>query len=599
MNRYRNWRKFFKLSIRYKLFATYVLVILIPFLLLLFLHINFTQNENKEAAVYSSHKMLDETKSYLEYKSQAIMEVLNFIALNDLVKTGVSADSKQYEDINVWHMDAVELSRLVNLFRYNDDIGMIQLYMKHGLAGATENVDFLSIGKLAAKPWYGSFSSSKAAFAWLPASEVGDEAVDGEITVLRKVPNEHNIQQFDGIVSGRIKPSAMKSVLNHAVLTPNTVAILMNEQGAVLSHSDSLPSAHQDLVGDINRLYEGSAAGDKYDSDHYTIDGRRHLLGVLAIPHTELRFALIVPYTDILQSSTKARNQIVSIFLLVVPLMLPLSFFVAASATRRIRGLIVHVRKVKHGNFNLAPLKAGEDEIGELTHNFNVMVQNMSGLIDETYSLGREVKNKELKALQAQINPHFLYNTLDLINVMAIESGSRDIKRVVDELAVFYKLSLSNGREFVTLESELQHIEAYVRIQNMRFSDGIRLEVEVPRELYDCELPKIILQPLVENAILHGIMETESEEGTIRISAWLDRGDICVEVADNGVGMTADRLASVISGQLPQAQSGGYGVHNIEERLRLSYGPMYGLKFASSEGEGTSVVLRLPERGIA
>lgn len=589
--------RFSNLSIRYKLFASYLLVITIPFLLLLFIHITMTQKENKDAAVYSSHKMLDETKSYLEYKSQALTEVLNFIAFNALVQSNVSADSRQYEDINKWHMDALQLSRLVNQFRYNDDIDSIQVFMRQGLAGATENADFLNMRRYESEEWYQRFAASNSAFAWIPSTSV--DAAEGitELTILRKVPNAHNIKQFDGIVRAKVNSKAMQSVLDHAILTPHASAYLFNDEGQLLSQADS----NRDLaspITDIRLLLSTDESGASYYNDNYSMGGKRHLLGVQQIPNTDMKVALIVPYSDILQSSTKARNRIISIFLLVVPLMLPLSFFVAASATKRIRQLILHVRKVKNGKFQIAALPANEDEIGELTHNFNVMVQNMSGLIDETYTLGREVKNKELQALQAQINPHFLYNTLDLINVMAIESGSRDIKRVVDELAVFYKLSLSNGKEYVTLESELQHIEAYVRIQNMRFGDGIRLELEVPRELYDCELPKILLQPIVENAILHGIMEKDSEEGTIRVSAWEDKGDTVIELSDDGVGMDAANLATIFSGHSGKSVGGGYGVRNIEERLRLSYGALYGMKFESTLGIGTRILLRVPDRRV-
>ncbi|WP_139997341.1 cache domain-containing sensor histidine kinase [Paenibacillus paridis] len=595
MRRNKNW--FSDLSIRYKLFASYVLVIMIPFMLLLIIHINLTQRENKETAVYASHKMLDESKSYLEYKAQAITEVLNFIGFNSLVQVGVTADSLQYEDVNLWHQDALQLSRLINQFRYNDDIDTIQIYMRQGLAGATESSEFLDISKVEFMTWFQDFSASKSVFAWLPSTLLDEEADPSELTVLRKVPNAHNIQQFDGIVRARVKPSAMQSVLDHAILFPHAASLLFNDRGDDLSQSEQFPY-EADLVKDLRDLFFQTDHGDNYFEDNYRMDGKRYLLGIMAIPNTDMKLALIVPHSDISLSSTKARNRIVTIFLLVVPFMLPLSFFVAATATKRIRRLIVHVRKVKHGQFQIALLPASEDEIGELTHNFNVMVQNISGLMDETYTLGREVKNKELLALQAQINPHFLYNTLELINVMAIESGSKDIKQVVDELAIFYKLSLSNGKEFVTLESELQHIEAYVRIQNMRFGNPIRLELEVSRELFLCELPKILLQPLVENAILHGILEKENEEGTIRVSAWTEKGDVILEVMDDGVGMDEGKQSAILTGQNVSTKGGGYGVRNINERLQLSYGPLYGLKYESTLGQGTKVLLRVPLRKI-
>ncbi|QGQ95920.1 sensor histidine kinase [Paenibacillus psychroresistens] len=588
----RNLKFFSNLSIRYKLFASYVVVITIPFLILLSIHIHTTQKENTDAAFFAAQKMLEETKSYLQYKSQAIIEILNYIAFDSLVQSSVAADSKSYEDINSWHMNALQLTRLINQFRYNEDIEKIQLYMKRGLAGATENIDFMNLSKLEASPWFQPFKDSNVAFGWFSSSFIDKSASDQEITVMRKVPNSHNIQQFDGIVSGRIKKDAMQSVLNHAIFTPHSTALLFNEHGDLLSSSIHFP-LEANPIQDIYQIYQLSGK-EVYWNEAYSIHNKRYLLGVRSIPHSDMKVALIVPYSDILDSSIKARNRIIFIYLWIIPFAFPLSFVIAASASKRILRLISYVRKVKHGNFQVAPLPANEDEIGELTRNFNGMVNNISNLMDETYLLGREVKNQELKALQAQINPHFLYNTLDLINVMAIESGTSDISKVVMELATFYKLSLSNGDEYVTLESELKHVEAYVRIQNMRFGHSILLQLEVSRDLYAFILPKILLQPLVENAIIHGIMEKEPEQGTIRISARMENSDILIAVEDDGIGMDQTRIADIYKGNSSKAKGGGYGVRNIEERLKLAFGAAYGLKFESVLNKGTCVVIRIP-----
>ncbi|MDG0791523.1 sensor histidine kinase [Cohnella ginsengisoli] len=593
MNRGR--ASFSKLNISSKLFLSYLLVICIPFVLLLFIHLNVTQRENKEQMLYSAHKMLDETKSYLEYKSQSITEVLNFVAFNDLVQSNVTTDAAIYEDVNLWGTDANKLAKVLNQFRNNEDITTLQLYMKQGLGKAADSPDYLNMGKIETTAWFRGFSASYSAFAWLPTSAIDDEGdlQTGGISVLRKIPNSHNIQQFDGIVRAQIDPDAMQSVLNHAVITPNTTAVLFNERMDILGTSDGYAFSKDQLNSMLSER-EAGADPENYWNDHLNLRKKRMLFGVQAIPHTDMTVALIVPYDDILASSDKSRNRIVTIFLLVVPITMVLSYFVAASATSRLRKLISHVRKVKKGHFQLAPLPTSEDEIGELARNFNGMVSNISQLMEETYTLGQEVKDKELKALQAQINPHFLYNTLNLINVMAIESGSREISRVVDELAVFYRLSLSNGREKVTLDSELKHIEAYVRIHNMRFNDCVNLELEVSRELLACEVPKIILQPIVENAILHGIMETDSETGTIRISARVESGTLVIEIEDDGVGMTAEKMKSLFVGPVT-GKAGGYGLRNIEERIRLSYGAAYGIYFRSEPGAGTVVTLRLPD----
>ncbi|SDW14818.1 sensor histidine kinase [Paenibacillus sp. CF384] len=584
---------FNNLSISYKLFASYLLVICIPFLLLLLIHLNITQRENKEQMLYSAHKMLDETKSYLEYKAQAVTEVLNFIAFNELVQTSVASDAAQYEDVNLWGTDANKLAKVLNQFRNNEDIDTIQLYMKQGLASAADNSDYLRMGSIESTEWFKTFTASNYAYAWLPSAALDGTASEERISVLRKIPNYHNIQQFDGMVRAQMKQSALQSVLEHAVITPSTSAVLLNRRGDILSATSKF-AYNQDQLRDILLLHPPKVDKDNYWNDNLVFLGTRLSFGIQEIPHTDMRIAMIVPYSDILKSTTKARNRLISIFLIVIPLTLPLSFFVASSATKRLRRLIVHVRKVKNGHFQLAPLPTNEDEIGELTRNFNVMVQNTSRLLDETYTLGREVKNKELKALQAQINPHFLYNTLDLINVMAIENGSKEISKVVDELAIFYKLSLSNGRERVTLANEIKHVVSYVHIQNMRFGGCISLILEIPRELNECIVPKIILQPIIENAILHGIMEKEREEGTIRISARAVKGDVLIEVEDDGVGMKPEELEQLFSEQTKQV--GGFGVRNIQERLRISYGAAYGVEFESEMNRGTIVRLLLPDQ---
>lgn len=156
---------FSKLNISSKLFLSYMLVICIPFILLLFIHLNLTQRENKEQMLYSTHKMLDETKSYLEYKSQSITEVLNFVAFNDLVQSNVTTDAAKYEDVNLWGTDANKLAKVLNQFRNNEDITTLQLYMKEGLGKAADSPDYLNMGKFEASEWFRNFSASYLAFA--------------------------------------------------------------------------------------------------------------------------------------------------------------------------------------------------------------------------------------------------------------------------------------------------------------------------------------------------------------------------------------------------------------------------------------------------
>ncbi|HBA51308.1 MAG TPA: two-component sensor histidine kinase, partial [Lachnospiraceae bacterium] len=198
---------------------------------------------------------------------------------------------------------------------------------------------------------------------------------------------------------------------------------------------------------------------------------------------------------------------------------------------------------------------------------------------------------------QAQINPHFLYNSLDLINCTAISRNVPEISRMVNALGQFYRLSLSNGREVISLSEELRHARLYVEIQNLRFENRVTAEWDTDTSVDSCQIIKIVLQPLIENAILHGIFEKPSKRGLLKVKVRRLANDIRITVEDDGIGMDeATVLANfygTASAERPAA-SGGYGIRNIQERLVLAYGAPYGLSCVSRPGEGTVVTVDIP-----
>ena len=221
------------------------------------------------------------------------------------------------------------------------------------------------------------------------------------------------------------------------------------------------------------------------------------------------------------------------------------------------------------------------------------MIKKIIELIDEQYRSGQQVKQAELKALQAQINPHFLYNTLDLIKWKSIEHEVPDIESIVYALAKFYKLSLNKGKDIVSIEDEIAHVKVYVEIQNQRFENGISLQVDVDRKLFNYSILKIILQPIVENSILHGILEKDSRCGTIKITGSLNNGIITFFVEDDGVGMSEEKVRQLFLDGYSN-QNNGYGVRNINDRIKLHYGSQYGISFKSILGQGTMVKITIP-----
>ena len=203
----------------------------------------------------------------------------------------------------------------------------------------------------------------------------------------------------------------------------------------------------------------------------------------------------------------------------------------------------------------------------------------------------RSLHRAELELLQAQINPHFLYNTLDSISILAESGREEDVVDMVNNLSTFFRNSLSRGEDIITLRAELAQATSYLEIRQIRYSDILNYEIHVPEELQDHLVPKLILQPLIENALYHGIKNRRGR-GTITISGESVQGDIMLKVQDNGAGMTSEQLKLLNSGIYAENQS-GLGLKNVQQRIRLYCGSPYGLSFESSPGEGTSVTVLL------
>ncbi len=199
-----------------------------------------------------------------------------------------------------------------------------------------------------------------------------------------------------------------------------------------------------------------------------------------------------------------------------------------------------------------------------------------------------------MKALQAQINPHFLYNMLDMINWLAQSGQQEKVSAAIQTLSKFYKLTLSKKNITIPIGEELRHVSLYVMLQNMRFENKIEFIVDVPDEIMEYEIPKLVLQPIVENSILHGIFERESKAGNIVIMAWTENGDIIFTVSDTGMGIRPERLKTILDGTEESEHGSNIGIYNTHMRLKYLYGEKYGLHFESNYGQGTEVQVRIP-----
>lgn len=258
-----------------------------------------------------------------------------------------------------------------------------------------------------------------------------------------------------------------------------------------------------------------------------------------------------------------------------------LAFMLSGMITRPLLRLRKLMTEVSMGGRNL-DAKFSDDEIGVIGQQFKTMIKENIDLNERLMEMEIRKKEAELKALQAQIKPHFLYNTLNSIYWMAATKQYEHIARITVSLSESFKLSLNKGREIILVDQELKHIEHYLVIQNIRYNNKFDYVQQVDPRLLNRRFQKLLLQPFVENAIFHGL-ELKMGKGVIRLSGWVEGDTMVFEIADDGVGM-----------DLSRKQGEGYGIHNVRERIRLGYGDIYGVTIISKPGEGTTVRVVLP-----
>ena len=240
------------------------------------------------------------------------------------------------------------------------------------------------------------------------------------------------------------------------------------------------------------------------------------------------------------------------------------------------------------------------DEITELGLSFNIMIGKIRDLLDSKIKEQEMLKKAEMRALQAQINPHFLYNTLDTIIWMSESKKNEQVVEIVSALSTFFRISLSKGRDWITIAEEVEQTRSYLTIQKIRYRDVLDFQIDMDERIADNTILKLILQPLVENALYHGI-KNKRQGGTIFVRANLkNENEILLEVEDNGIGFTEDKLAQLEKELIDDSgdirMESGFGIGNVNKRIRLYYGKQYGLSVRSKYNIGTCVTLVIPAK---
>ena len=383
-------------------------------------------------------------------------------------------------------------------------------------------------------------------------------------------------------------------------LNPDTFLDILHTENASFPHQMTfmLDQNQRLIAGDektVSQVIDAVCAMENRggESKELMVGQERMALSVIENEATGWKIYTMVPYSDISAQVQSLNHSILLSIILCNLLILVCLLVVSLAITAPVKKLIEAMREVQQGNFDYRIDNKRSDEMGRLMETFNYMVFKIDMLIKEVYQEKLAQKNAELEALQSQINPHFLYNTLDTINWMLLEKKEYEISGIVVSLGEMMKYAISRSSRTVALREEIRHVSNYLLIQKERMEDKLEYEIDIPHQYESVQVPRLILQPLVENAIIHGI-ETGGKV-SIRVYEREEDGGCWLEVSDNGAGMDEEQLKRLRDGTTEMRMDHrSIGVENVNKRIRLYYGEEFGLMIESRLGEGTVIRFCIP-----
>ena len=365
----------------------------------------------------------------------------------------------------------------------------------------------------------------------------------------------------------------------------------------VKSHDEVAVLALKNRVDDIA---ENVKKGDRYDENIRQLDDNIYILTELI--QEDIQY-YIYYQTNYMEAVTNTLNQQIHTFVIVFAVVLAAlgivvggaGFFVTSGILRPLRQLYNATGEISEGNFAVRTHVKSHDEVAVLAHGFNDMAENIQILVNKVREDEQKMRKADLRLLQEQINPHFLYNTLDTIVWLIECNETEQATEMVVTLSDFFRLVLSHGQEFISIRMEEQHVRSYLQIQEIRYHDIMEYHILIDPELYDYQIPKMTLQPIVENALYHGI-KCKRSKGQICIRGEKKQDLLILTVTDDGVGMEEADLQDLQKEiEKPCKQTDrGFGLANVNERLHMYFGAEYGVKIASRPGEGTQVTIVIP-----
>ncbi|MDQ6420443.1 sensor histidine kinase [Paenibacillus sp. LHD-117] len=598
------WFQLNNWSIRYKLIVHFLLISILPSLCIGILIAWAVGGVIGKQVNSHTAQLIGNVNKSLDFYAGNIQNISYFISLNPEIQSFLKNGASALDEDDERYRTSKFLQGFTTLY---SEVAGIMVVGANGEYFSNE-MYARSDRSLTEEYWYQEAVQAKGIFKMIGHPFIRNVTThanykESEVVSVVRAIQDPETQRTEGVVLIDLKLRVIAETVRDVRLGKSGYLMVIDDKG------DNIYAPRNSVAGGID--FE-LLANQKSGTFSKTVDGERLQFIYQKSPFTNWTTVGVFAVQDTVQEIKDINLYLVSFVFVVCMLGIAASYYLSHSISRPITQLASLMRKVEEGNMSIRIAGERRDEVGMLGRSFNKMLAQMTRLLTQVGEEQRLKREAELRSLQAHIQPHFLYNTLDTIQWLARKDGAHEATEMVESLSKLFRIGLSKGQEMIPLTDEFEHIRSYLKIQKTRYRDKLNYTIDVDDSCSNLVVLKVILQPVVENAIYHGIKERRGP-GMIGIRANTSGGVLTLIVEDNGAGMSEERLAELretldscndaaledgvirSSGEL--SRNGGaasYGLRNVQERIRLSFGEPYGLIIESKEKGGTTVTIRHP-----
>jgi two-component system sensor histidine kinase YesM len=607
------WKKIKDMKVRTKLVLSYLFLIMLPSIIIGVVYFNTSSNIILNSSKQNIYEIVKKNNQIIDIKLSQVEESALKLILDKELYVDFSK-GRPYDESDYLLLDRDITQILDRYFSQYDYVKSTYLVTSHNQFGKND-ISFLRSNAFSKTQLYKSALKGNGRIEWVPTYNIKDmfDINQFDISPLNYPPlfsavkqlnitlfenyglqggwNSQKANQMQALPKGVEHPvlvinldqSLFSDIYNKCTSIKDADYYIVSKEGEVISNTNYQKLPKKNTIIELVKSMK-----DKSGTKIENINSKKMLVCYDTLNTNKWVSVIVAPVDSILSSLPLVRNYTIYLAILITFLSILLSYIISGWIVKPLKKLLVGVKRMAHGNFDTEIFVPSKDEIGVLIFNFNDMNLKIKQLISENYEVKIREKEAQIMALNLQLNPHFLYNSLNTINLMAIENNQIEISEMILSLSTMLQYTVKNNKEKVSFQEDLLWLKSYIFIMSNRFLGMFTVDYDFEEIFSSQRVPKLFLQPFVENSLIHGFENIE-EGGLIRIYGRIEEDNRCFYVEDNGKGMTEEEILFVINNK-----ENKIGLNNIDQRIKLIYGQEYGVNIYSESEKGTKIKITMP-----